>query len=282
MLGMQRKLGIGGISLRAALGAALGAALLLGATSAQATDDKATAATQAGRQAALRWLAFVDHEKYGTSWEEAAALFRASVGREAWVSGLRENRQPLGAVLSRTLQAEDYSTTLPGAPAGQYVTLRFGTVFEPGGSRIETLVLAPVAGTWRVLGYHATGSLSEEQIAADREAARGVALRWLAVEDRGSYGEAWDGAAASAQKGVPRARWVRSMEQARAPLGAVQSRVFKSAEYSTSVPGAPPGEYVTVLYDTAFETRASSGAVTETVTLRREGREWRVAGYLFP
>jgi hypothetical protein len=77
---------------------------------------------------------------------------------------------------------------------------------------------------------------------------------------------------------VTREKWVSAMEQARKPLGQVKSRIFKSAEYSTSVPGAPPGEYVTVLYDTVFETRGPS---VETVTLRLESGRWRVAGYFF-
>jgi hypothetical protein len=269
---MRRKLEIGVIAFWAC-------GVLLGAAGGQAAEDKATVAQREGRRAGESWLAEVDQGKYGSSWEDAAALFRQSVPREAWISDLRENRQPLGAVQSRTLQADDYATTLPGAPLGQYVTLRFTTIFENRVSRIETLVLAPAAGTWRVLGYHATGSLSPEQLAADQDAGRQVALAWLALEDRGGYGEAWDAAATAAQRAVPRAMWVNRMELARRPLGAVQSRVFESAEYSTSVPGAPPGEYVTVRYDTVFANRK---AASETVTLRREGRDWRVVGYLFP
>jgi hypothetical protein len=255
---MRRKLGIGVIAFWAF-------GVLLGAAGGQAAEDKATVAQREGRRAGESWLAEVDQGKYGSSWEDAAALFRQSVPREAWISDLRENRQPLGAVQSRTLQADDYATTL--------------TIFENRVSRIETLVLAPAAGTWRVLGYHATGSLSPEQLAADQDAGRQVALAWLALEDRGGYGEAWDAAATAAQRAVPRAMWVNRMELARRPLGAVQSRVFESAEYSTSVPGAPPGEYVTVRYDTVFANRK---AASETVTLRREGRDWRVVGYLFP
>jgi hypothetical protein len=271
-ISMRRKLEIGVIAFWALLGAA-------GGPAAWAAEDRATVAQREARKASESWLATLDQGKYGTSWETAAALFRESVPREAWIRYLRENREPLGAVQSRTLEADDYATNLPGAPTGQYVTLRFGTVFEKGVSRIETLVLAPEAGTWRVLGYHATGSLSPEQLAADQDAGRQAALTWLALEDRGGYGEAWDAAATAAQRAVPRAMWVNRMEQARRPLGAVQSRIFKAAEYSTTVPGAPPGEYVTVRYDTVF---ANRGASNEIVTLRREGRDWRVVGYLFP
>jgi hypothetical protein len=71
---------------------------------------------------------------------------------------------------------------------------------------------------------------------------------------------------------------VGALEQARSPLGPVKTRTFQSAEYSTSVPGAPPGEYVTVRFDTVFETH---GPAVETLTLRLESGRWRAAGYFF-
>jgi hypothetical protein len=270
---MRQRLGIGIIAVAA----------LFWAAGSRAAEDRAAVPKRDGRRAGESWLAVVDKGSYGTSWEQAAAKFRLSVPREAWVSTLREKRQPLGTVLSRTLQSADYSTTLPGAPAGEYVTLRFDTSFEKQSAMIETLVLAPEAGTWRVLGYHVTPGLTaneqaDEQFTAAKVEARKRAEAWLAVLDKGAYGEAWDAAAAPARQAVPREKWVRTLQQARQPLGQVKSRVFKSAEHSTSLPGAPPGEYVTVLYDTAFATR---GAAVETVTLRSEGGTWRVAGYFF-
>lgn len=266
---MRQRLGIGMIAVVA----------LLWAAESRATEEKATAAKRDGRRAGESWLAVVDQGSYGTSWEQAAARFRQSVPREAWVNTLREKRQPFGAVRSRALQSADYATTLPGAPDGEYVTLRFDTSFEKQSALVETLVLAPEAGTWRVLGYHVTpASPSNEQVAADRVEARKVAETWLSALDKGAYGETWDAAAATARQAVPREKWVSTMQQARAPLGQVKSRAFRSAEYSTAVPGAPPGEYVAVLYDTGF---ANRGLSVETVTLRFEGGKWRVAGYFF-
>lgn len=64
---------------------------------------------------------------------------------------------------------------------------------------------------------------------------------------------------------------------ARKPLGAVLSRTFKLAKYSTSLPGAPDGQYVVIQYDTSFENKKSA---VETITpmLDRDG-QWRVSGY---
>jgi hypothetical protein len=257
----------------------LALAALLWAAGSRAAEDQAAAAKRDGRRAGESWLAGVDRGGYGTSWEQAAARFRQSVQRESWVSTLREKRQPFGAVRSRALLSADYTTTLPGAPDGEYVTLRFDTSFEKQSALVETLVLAPEAGIWRVLGYHVTpASLSNEQVAAARTEARKVAEGWLAAQDRGAYGETWDAAAAASRQAVPREKWVSTMQQVRQPLGQVKSRAFKSAEYSTAVPGAPAGEYMTVQYATVFATRGPS---VETVTLRLEGGTWRVAGYFF-
>jgi hypothetical protein len=165
---MRQRLGISIVAFSALLWAAGG----------RAAEDKAAVARREGRRAGESWLAVVDQGKYGTSWEEAAALFRQSVPRDSWVGSLRNNRQPLGAVRSRVLQSADYATSLPGVPAGEYVTLRYDTAFEQQGAVIEALVLAPEAGTWRVLGYHVTpGTPGNEQVEAARAEGRKAAER---------------------------------------------------------------------------------------------------------
>jgi len=60
-------------------------------------------------------------------------------------------------------------------------------------------------------------------------------------------------------------------------LGKLISRKVKSHQYSTSLPGAPAGQYVVIQYDTTFENKA---AAVETVTpmLEKDG-QWKVSGY---
>jgi hypothetical protein len=55
------------------------------------------------------------------------------------------------------------------------------------------------------------------------------------------------------------------------------SRVVASKQYTTSVPGAPDGQYVIIQFTTSFKNKASA---TETVTpmLDKDG-SWRVSGY---
>ena len=67
------------------------------------------------------------------------------------------------------------------------------------------------------------------------------------------------------------------MKAVRVPLGAQMSRVVKSKQYTTSVPGAPDGQYVVIQFTTSFKNK---GSATETVTpmLDKDG-SWRVSGY---
>ncbi|HUY38009.1 MAG TPA: DUF4019 domain-containing protein [Candidatus Binataceae bacterium] len=75
----------------------------------------------------------------------------------------------------------------------------------------------------------------------------------------------------------PRINSKKKMDETRAQLGAVTSRKFESATYARSLPGAPTGKYVVVVYATDF---AGHRAAKEIVTprLERDGH-WRVSGY---
>ncbi|HTQ79397.1 MAG TPA: DUF4019 domain-containing protein [Thermoanaerobaculia bacterium] len=119
-------------------------------------------------------------------------------------------------------------------------------------------------------------SQAEDKETAARDAARKAAEAWLAKVDSGAYAASWDEAAASFKLAIKKEAWVTTLEQVRKPLGAVQSRVFKSAQYKTDLPGAPKGEYVILQFDTGFANRAGS---TETVTPVLEEGGWRVTGY---
>jgi predicted transcriptional regulator len=76
---------------------------------------------------------------------------------------------------------------------------------------------------------------------------------WLTLTDAGKYGESWEAGAAVFKAAVTKAAWEKAMTDSRKPLGAVKSRKLKSATFSTSLPQAPPGEYVIVQYDTIFD-----------------------------
>ncbi len=64
-------------------------------------------------------------------------------------------RRPLGQAVSREVSSADRTTSLPGAPDGEYVVIRFGTSFENKAPAVETIIPAlDRDGIWRVTGYY--------------------------------------------------------------------------------------------------------------------------------
>ncbi len=113
--------------------------------------------------------------------------------------------------------------------------------------------------------------------AAAEKQARRAAVAWLALVDAGDYSGSWDAAAGYFRAAITKDKWRQALTPVRTPLGKLVSREFKSAQYATSLPGAPDGEYVVIQFATAFENKAAS---VETVTpmLDKDGK-WRVSGY---
>ncbi|MFQ5803220.1 MAG: DUF4019 domain-containing protein [Candidatus Methylomirabilales bacterium] len=126
----------------------LGLALFQPVTADQAAEKEAF-------KAANNWLALVDGGSYAKSWERAADYFKAAVQEEQWVASLTAIRKPLGRAIYRTLKYKKYTTTLPGAPDGEYVVLQFATSFERKKSAMETVTpMRDKDGKWRVSGYY--------------------------------------------------------------------------------------------------------------------------------
>ena len=128
-----------------------------------------------------------------------------------------------------------------------------------------------------ILGSFVFGSFLHANEAAEK-AALASATAWLALADGGKYPETWDKAAGYFKNALNKDQWVASLKGGRTPLGKVVARKLTSKMYSKTLPGAPDGEYVVIMYDTQFENKKSA---VETVTpmLDKDGK-WRVAGYL--
>ena len=104
--------------------------------------------------AAENWLAIIDKGEYEESWKEAAEYFKTAVSQNQWVNSLQAVRKPLGKLNSRTVKSETYKTSLPGAPDGEYMVIKFTTSFENKKSAIETVTpMKDKNGRWRVSGY---------------------------------------------------------------------------------------------------------------------------------
>ncbi len=109
---------------------------------------------QAAVQSAEKWLALVDEGKYGESWDEAAGIFRNALSKEKWVEMVGGVRPRFGKILERNVTTKTYKTSVPGAPDGEYVVIKFQAKFEHKASAIETITPSKEQdGTWRVSGY---------------------------------------------------------------------------------------------------------------------------------
>jgi hypothetical protein len=101
------------------------------------------------------WLILIDGGGYAESWKTAAAFFKNAVSKGQWEQSLTIARKPLGKVIKRNVKSKQYTTSLPGAPDGEYVVIRYETVFENKKSSIETVTpMIDRDGKWRVSGYY--------------------------------------------------------------------------------------------------------------------------------
>lgn len=142
-------------SLYAAVAAALTAATLAALLGLSPTADAQDATqTKLAEESARAWLALTDAGKNAESWDQAATAFKGAVTREKWAEAINGVRPPLGKVKSRTLMAAQYTKELPGAPAGEYVVIRFQTDFENKAGATELVTpMKEKDGSWKVSGY---------------------------------------------------------------------------------------------------------------------------------
>ncbi len=105
--------------------------------------------------AARAWLALVDEGDYEASWTEAAGFFRKAVSKTKWVQTMDAFRKPLGKLIQRKLESARFTATVPGAPDGKYVIIRFQSSFQNKKSAVETITpMLDKDGQWRVSGYY--------------------------------------------------------------------------------------------------------------------------------
>lgn len=108
--------------------------------------------------------------------------------------------------------------------------------------------------------------------------ARGVALRWLALVDKGDYGRAFHEEVPRIQQGGTFENFQRFMRGRRAPLGNPITREFYRVVARKQMLGAPDGDYQTIIFKTRY-THKFRGA--EALTLSHETGRWQVSGYNF-
>ena len=115
------------------------------------TTEEKIAVAQASAQ---EWLVIIDNAKYINSWSIAAPYFQNTITVEQWETTLQGFRQPLGKTISREITSQQYATSLPGTPDGEYVVMQYQTSFEHKQSALETVTsMLEADGTWKVAGY---------------------------------------------------------------------------------------------------------------------------------
>jgi hypothetical protein len=111
-------------------------------------------AVRNGVDTANRWLVSADAGDGAATWDQAASMFQAAVSKADWSAALKQVRQPLGAVASRKMVSSEYKRSLPGAPDGEYVVIRYDTQFAHKAHAVETVVpMRERDGSWKVSGY---------------------------------------------------------------------------------------------------------------------------------
>ncbi len=121
---------------------------------AEPAADPHTAEEQAAERQALGFLGYLDHGRFADSYAYTGMLIRTQLDRNAYAKQLEKARAGVGALLSRELINATYTTTVPGAPEGQYVVLNYGASFANRQQAEETVTLAFAKGYWRVSGYY--------------------------------------------------------------------------------------------------------------------------------
>ena len=109
-------------------------------------DDEASKAGE-------KWLSLLDNQKYEESWTQASSMFRDQVTQDQWLVSLKRFRDPLGTLVSRAISRLDFTTSLRGAPDGEYAIIHFTTSFKNKNDVTERLTLVKEDGKWQMAAY---------------------------------------------------------------------------------------------------------------------------------
>ena len=103
------------------------------------------------------------------------------------------------------------------------------------------------------------------------------ARAFLTLLDESRWADAYQETGSAFRKLNSLTLWTQVSEKVRAPLGMAQSRTLLSQQ---NLP-APPDGYEVVKFRTRFASSSANGGETvETVTLERQGDQWRVVAVL--
>jgi hypothetical protein len=125
-----------------------------GQAGAPPAEDPHTAEEQAAERQALGFLGYLDQGRYADSYAYTGMLIRTQLDRDAYSTQIAKTRAGVGTLQSRQLVDAGYTTTVSGAPEGQYVILHYQASFANRQDAVETVYLGFAKGYWRVDGYN--------------------------------------------------------------------------------------------------------------------------------
>jgi hypothetical protein len=85
-----------------------------------------------------QWLKVMDTDDYEKAWTYASEYLKNGVSKEDFKQRLQPIKGPLGRMKKRVLDASKYTTRLRDAPEGEWVVIKFKTVFENKAEAVET------------------------------------------------------------------------------------------------------------------------------------------------
>jgi hypothetical protein len=135
--------------------------------------------------------------------------------------------------------------------------------------------IAPVALA-QAAAQGASTDAPQPLIAEKEAAARLAAQGWLTLLDRRDWGRSWETTGAVFRSKVPLGTWMDAIPKVREPFGALVERTPVETAYRPTLQGQPPGDYVTVVFQSKFANREIAEVVT---TVHESDGRWRVTGY---
>jgi len=103
-----------------------------------------------------------------------------------------------------------------------------------------------------------------------------VANAWLAQADTDQIDAMWQGSGTVLQKNVSKGAWHKYLLGLRRQYGEAKNRQWLEVERITNPSGLPPGEYLNVVYSTAY----ANASMLETVSLVHGESGWMPVGFI--
>ena len=129
-------------------------ALFLAAITGCQGGDAAEKSKADATNAASHWVGMVDQGKYTDAWNGAADAIKKAGNQQRFAEAMRAQREPMGKVTSRALEASQYAKDPQNFPPGEYVELKYKTSFDNAPSGEELLQLVKTSdGSWKVGSY---------------------------------------------------------------------------------------------------------------------------------